>query len=312
MHIRGRIMKLTNHAALTILVTTFLSGCNANDPSGDLIRLGQNGNKQVLCEGADPNYYGFFGGGSGTKENPFLICTVDHYKAMGTDGSAGKYYKLTTDLDFSGETDFQRIALIDSFDGNNHKFKNITMRSQPGVGGIALFGQFASNLVGGRGELRNLVVENVKIEGGTRCEPAAVIALANWNGLISNVHVTGAIDMKSSSCKEGELYAEVGGLVGENASDIENASFEGSINGPTTVGGIAAINTGRILNSHTAGEFKGSSGVGGLIGVQVRPGAVAGSSSNSSSIANSHFGRFIGYDCSQDRTDLCQHDLTRH
>lgn len=304
-------MKLPHRVALIILITTLLSGCNASDPSDGLIRQGQNGNKQVLCEGGDPNYYGYFGGGRGTKEDPFLICTVDHYKAIGSEGTGRKYYKLTSDLDFSNETDFQKLAFAEDFEGNNHKFKNVTMRSKSGVGGIALFGQFVSYPGGGRGELRNLVVENVKIEGDTRCEPAAIIVLANWNGLISNVHVTGTIDMKSSSCERNELHAEVGGLVGENGSDIENSSFDGSIYGSTTVGGIAAINTGRILNSHASGEVKGTNGVGGLVGVHVRPGVLTGSSSDSYVSADSHFGRLIGYDCSKDRTDLCKYDLKR-
>lgn len=86
-----------------------------------------------------------FGGGSGTSNYPYLITNKSHITELsnnvaGGNPYVGKYFKLTTDLDFSGEEfvpigakiengilkDYSTFAGV--FDGDNHTVSNLTTK----------------------------------------------------------------------------------------------------------------------------------------------------------------------------------------
>ena len=115
------------------------------------------------------------------------------------------------------------------------------------------------NIIGYSGVVRNLRLEDVNVSGKT-----SVGALAGSNaGIISNVHVTGAVSGINN----------VGGLVGASTGDgyITGSSSRAGVSGRKTggkdVGGLAGISHGAIRASYVRGAVSGwADNTGGLVG----------------------------------------------
>ena len=67
--------------------------------------------------------------GTGTEQDPWKVESIEHLLNMSTKRSEGKYFKLTTDLDFNNYNDGifnSRIGFSNLvFDGDGHTIKNI-------------------------------------------------------------------------------------------------------------------------------------------------------------------------------------------
>ncbi len=213
-----------------------------------------------------------FGGGNGTQQDPFIISTSEHLRALSAaiNGAetflsgeeqiayAKAYYILGSDIDLGGEQfapigNVQANAFGGTFDGNDHKISNLSVTSVGGT--IGLFG----NTIGAT--IRDLTIENAVIKaGGMR---AAVLVARAQATTITNVTVSGSVegteslggivgiiageasiinDCKNYATIQGTLYGS-GGIVGDNVNAgffIENCENHGTVIGQYA-GGIIGL-----------------------------------------------------------------------
>ena len=139
----------------------------------------------------------------------YLINDVSDLKELlAFSQNASLKFKLTNDLDLSGESGFYIPYLAGQFDGNGHRIANLSLtssfRSQ-----VGLFGYLASG-----GVVTGVGAENVDITG-----QGAVGGLVGENdGTVSNSYATGKV----------AGYWSVGGLVGRigwNRGTVSNSHY---------------------------------------------------------------------------------------
>jgi len=106
---------------------------------------------------------------------------------------------------------------------------------------------------------RGYTIKNLKIdeEGSHR----ALFRYLEVPGVIRHLNVQGIVETSGSKI-------EIGGVVGVNRGVITGVSFNGQVNGLTSVGGIVGLNeaTGSILNSKAYGLITGEHYTGGIVG----------------------------------------------
>ncbi|MGM0445744.1 MAG: ankyrin repeat domain-containing protein [Bacillota bacterium] len=199
-----------------------------------------------------------FAGGSGTKEDPYLIETIEQLNNVRD--YEGSYFKQISDLDFNDDQEWEPIGeYVDSdnlgfngvYDGNNKTIKNLK---------DALFGSVDKNF-----KIKNLSLKNVNAKKG------AGLVYSNFGGTIKNIDVSGKI--------YGEKYDTAGGLAAFNTGIIKNCStsIEITTNEVDYIGGLVGENAGSVFNSHSVGklnvEGENSRFVGGLVGLQSMSGS---------------------------------------
>lgn len=182
--------------------------------------------------------------GSGTEADPYIIASVEDFNKVGEYNQnadqdfAGEYFKVTSDLDFTGKT-LTRIGQSGLFfkgiiDGQNHTVKNLTLQGAGGQGFI--FGTGAGS-----------VIKNLKFSGCTLTTTGQTngLVVVKMDGTLENVHV----DATCSSTQTGNK--EIGGLVGaiSPTSRIVNCSNAGSVTGLINVGGIFGVFSGTSLGA---------------------------------------------------------------
>lgn len=179
------------------------------------------GEFRVYCDAVS----GEFGGGAGTPEDPYLICTPDHLLAIDSDLTA--HYLLTRHLHMGG-VNFIPIGLGDAdgfsggFDGGGYSISNLA-NPDPNFERVGLFATVAQNAI-----VKNLVLRSSVLFG-----EGHVGSIAGINrGMISRVGVI-----------EGKVFATLyhgGGLVGTLAGSgmIKESFYVGTIGGDTNIGGI--------------------------------------------------------------------------
>jgi len=200
-------------------------------------------------------------GGTGTKDDPYLIGTAERLAELaaavnaGTEPS-GKYYKLTRDIDLniepwksgSGWMPIGNISatFMGSFNGNNHIIKNLYIDT-PSVNSVGLFGYvFAARI-------ENLSVTNVDVKGYYNTGGIAGNASSS---IIVNCHSSGSIN----------AYNGAGGIAGGiNYTTITNCHFSsdgttGIVSTGNNAGGIAGyVNTNcTITRCSAAGTVSGN------------------------------------------------------
>ena len=194
-----------------------------------------------------------------------LIKTADDLNNIrnNTDASGnitGKYI-LMNDIDLSSYANWDPIGDFDTdisftgtLDGNGYVVKNLTINrpTEDGVGLFAIIGDV--NTMSG-GEVKNLGLENVDVEGNN-----GAAGLADGNvGNIDNCYVIGDISGKDS----------IGGLVVQNFGTVSNSYTTGTVTANRyTTGGLVAHNeTGTVINSHSNAVVTGNYHTGGLVGL---------------------------------------------
>lgn len=187
-----------------------------------------------------------FGGGSGTKDDPYLIATEAHLRNISAANKLldGQYLRLTADIRLSGPwtpigRDYHSFGGI--LDGGGHTISQLTIRDA-GCDTIGLFG-----LVNHYGAIQNLTVE-------TSAEGIAVASRQASSGII----------------------------VGYNLGRIENCTARGLIQAGSVAGGIVGTNKGIVKNctnlaaievTGAPGQAAGASG-GGIAGINTTEHAV--------------------------------------
>jgi hypothetical protein len=211
-----------------------------------------------------------FGGGDGSPTNPFLICSIDQFKRVGSDDYINSDFILKTDINLKTESDFVPFnftgGYAGTFDGENHIIANYTYVSsfsnlQTSIE-VGLFRRIAT-----AGTVKNLTIRSFKMEGYDY-----VGALVGLNeGTISEVSV-------SSSSIVG--YDNVGGLVGYNMGSIANSLSAAKVIGMNAsiggVGGLVGYNFGgTITESASAGIVAASISAGGFVGTTASGGMIS-------------------------------------
>ena len=220
--------------------------------------------------------------GDGTKDNPFLIYTVDDLQAMKDNLTA--HYALANDIDASateewnGGTGFEPVGddedrFTGSLDGRNYTITGLFI-DRPSSNYV---GQFGSIGPGG-------LVINVGLLVVDSTGQDYVGGLVGINdGSVSNCYVTGSVSGTDSvgglvgfnrgrieNCHSGGNVSSdwnVGGLVGQNiGGSISNCSATGSVSGGGTVSGLVGANSGPVENCYATGSVSGNDYLGGLVG----------------------------------------------
>lgn len=244
--------------------------------------------------------------GSGTVDDPFIICSAETLNAIGNNPDDwSKHFILTADIDLSGYTgsEFNAIGswqqqqpFTGVFDGRNHVISNLTRETFGTISG-GLF-----DLVDGHSTLiSDVVLLDVAVicpqgasvgplvgilDGGTvencRIERATVVGEAVVGGLIGRVW--GA---RVQRCYSEDVFVSgdwlVGGLIGSNVEGrIQGCYSISSVEGEQGfVGGLLGSNNGgHVENCYAVASVRGQYEVGGLIGD-------SGSASSSGSVIDS-------------------------
>ena len=208
-----------------------------------------------------------YSGGTGTEADPYLISSVDDWKALaaavnsGTDYS-GKYFKQTADLDMSNVSDIKPVGIYEapfagSYDGDGFKISNAAIQGVTVVIAPEAFGgSFKISMtvagvfgfVAGDCSISNLNVEQLTVNAAEGTEGSMFMTFAG--GLIAladSCTVTNCSVSKSSITTTGfQTYS--GGVVGYASADGNSnmtsafskcASENNSINSSAAAGGFA-------------------------------------------------------------------------
>ena len=195
-----------------------------------------------------------YGGGTGSKNFPFIIQTRAHLEKLATKVNSGVtyegyYFLVANDIDlttepwtpigrFTSATDIKPFKGY--FDGGNHVIDNLTIQSTQ-IGAAGLFAMVLG------GELRNIILTNVNIERPINADAysfaGAVVARANY-AIIENCEArSGSIITGSSNVNAGIAGALAGGTMSNciNRLDITsstgaNTNYNGGIVGRVEAG----------------------------------------------------------------------------
>ena len=215
-----------------------------------------------------------YGGGNGTKENPYIISYYDQLLRLSEQGASG-YFKQIEDIKFPSDIERKPIdtkkigrgyenKAYDFFvyDGGNFKIKNLR-----GNGG--LFGNISGATI------KNVNIEDANIKAseyenvGLLCNEVSSYSFPSVDG--ARYYATG--NSKILNCSvlkskiDGEGAKNIGGICGYGGAISDCYASEISIDGGEVVGGIvgnACTVSGCLANGiTTSGEIKSAGGISG-------------------------------------------------
>ena len=202
-----------------------------------------------------------YAGGTGTKEDPYLISTPEELARLST-CQAPAYYKLIRDIDL-GQYPWKPISRFTGvLDGDSHKIYNLTItkESHEHCGLIAFadgaeihnlrmencsiqnvdtkdYGIISTNVGLLVGIGWNCTIRDCEIDGSIqyRFENAGsnmglVIGAADCDTVISNVHANGSLDVRTENGGL-QVGGVIGGVIGlvRNVCLMEQSSFSGTM-----------------------------------------------------------------------------------
>ncbi|WP_265445115.1 GLUG motif-containing protein [Acetivibrio straminisolvens] len=213
---------------------------------------------------------GNFGGGDGTKLNPYLVEDAQDLWAVRNNLSA--HYKQTADIDLNVYSTGEgwipigqaTVEFTGVYDGDNYEIRNLWSASLAGHGG--LFGRANG------AKFKNINLRNVIIVSATENYMGGLVGYAEnmTEDSIYNCHVSGVVNESNSS------KTHIGGVVGYcsgSGVSINKCSFEGIIKssqyGLGYIGGICGHCNTSIKNSYSLGNIVAPSVnyLGGLCGL---------------------------------------------
>ena len=208
----------------------------------------------------DENISGFLRG-SGTVNDPYLISSPEQLDAIRD--NLEKHFKLVSDIDlsnYSTNNGWEPIGnyyedknhdlykpFTGTFNGNGYKIKNLYI-NRPDENNVGLF-----SFVGEKGEVKNVYLENIYIEGNNN---VGGLAGTNFGEKINNISLKGEITGSNT----------IGGLFGFNSSILKNIDVDINITGEDNIGGLIGNNIGDISGAIVNGNVFGNYRVGGVIG----------------------------------------------
>lgn len=227
--------------------------------------------------------------GRGTEDEPYLIRTAKDLENVRQHPQA--CFRVENPIDLTGVL-FEPIGsemapFTGIFDGNNQVISNLTIQKDESSQNLGLFGVLY------KARVRNVVLQNASVTGGTRLGLLAGVAKEgedenNQNAAcaIGNCHVSGTITGLGQENSSKKTY--MGGLVGWNQgnslkndgtdhtyfySAIDSSSANVTVSGGAediqingVAGGLTGCNDGIIRSSYAAGNITGGTLAGGLTG----------------------------------------------
>lgn len=212
---------------------------------------GSNPGKNIVADNCDLNSSPF-GGGVGSQNNPYLICSPSHLQNINTlatentpaANQAQKYFQIVTDMDMTNVTYFSLSVFNGTLDGGNHSIKN--------------YSNILPLITVNNGTIQNIKVQNANIQGGTK--GAILVGTNQTRGKIINASVQG--NLQSSYM--------TGGICGVNLGTIQESTSTVTINSFYAVGGLCGVNLGMILGSGSEGSVTCNQNYcGGLLGQNI-------------------------------------------
>lgn len=156
----------------------------------------------------------------------------------------------------------------------NNSYSSGTISGSGWVGGLVgynTYGNISNSYATG-----NVIGSNFNVGGLVGANDNSTINDSYSTGNVSaNGQAGGLVGVNSVSCTISTSYATgsvngtgnyVGGLVGNNASIINNCYATGNVTGNTYIGGFAGYNSSTISTSYSIGNVNGSTSVGGFVG----------------------------------------------
>ena len=259
-----------------------------------------NATETVTAEGT---ILGYYAGGSGSENDPYLIANAKQLDNVRYNLDA--HFKLINDIAFS-DGDFAEggqfyndgkgwepigfdsaSAFEGTFDGNGYLIRNLYIRNMSYSDVVIYAGVFGFN----KGTLKNLYLNNFSITVGSADITAYAGSVAGYNtgiiencsnesskissdyaggivavsiGTIKNCYNTGSVEAKGTG------YNYAGGLVGTNGGTIEDCYNVGIISSLYSAGGVAGRNQSIISGCYNIGNVTVSSDsisiAGGIVG----------------------------------------------
>jgi PGF-pre-PGF domain-containing protein len=170
--------------------------------------------------------------GSGTNADPYVITNASELQAMEDD--LGAHYELGADIDASNTSQWNDGSGFDPI-GNS------SLNSEG----------FSGSLDGNDKTVTGLVINRPDEDD------VGLIGAADTPATISGISSKHTIVNGSKN---------VGGLVGENAASVQDATATGSVNGSKFVGLLIGDNSASVQDATATGSVNGSRVVGGLVG----------------------------------------------
>ena len=197
-----------------------------------------------------------FKNGTGTSSDPYLIENYDDMKklsAVTKTQTEKKYYKLTTDLNYSNKHYYmvgtKKQPFKSVLDGGAHTLSNIGVYGYDYVG---LFGYVGGINSTNYATIVGLNVENTNVSGNSYV--GGIAGYANSYTTINEVTVSGNI-------KGNGDY--VGGIIGSSQSytNLTGAIVNANVEGNNYVGGLAGGGKSTYSGIVESGEIKGTNNV---------------------------------------------------
>ena len=203
-----------------------------------------NENTITFCNLSRAGIYKIPWEGAGDETNPYLIKSTtdldDMAKYVNKGFVGSQYFKLSNDLDYTGNTGFVPIGYSSNFfsgtlDGDGHVIKGIVYNPNnidpQTFDGIGLFGDLV-------GTVKNIKLYNCKFGGGY--VNGAVAEFLRTGGTIDNCIVADCTI--SSDGGNGGIVGYLNGLDDVNKTTIKNCTVTNStIEGSGSLGGIASF-----------------------------------------------------------------------
>ena len=240
----------------------------------------------------------FYGGGSGTENDPYLIFTAEQLNNIGLPACDwDMHFKLMADIDLSAYSDTAfniigngAIEFSGVFGGNGYTVSNFTF-SSTGVDSVGFFGYVGENAeikdlglidpnvdggtaiyVGGLagtayGTIANCWIEGGTVFGGVGGGGVSTLPYGGVGGLVGYAYGT-ISDCRVDGGTVSGSDSRIGGLVGRNSGLITKSSASASVvaNG-RHIGGLVGRNEGTISNCYSTGSVSGGQfEIGGLVG----------------------------------------------
>lgn len=227
---------------IAVLASSLLACCAVSDtPAIDVAKTAPETARSDAATTCDPKLAPF-GGGTGSAADPYLLCSLAHWEAIGAPRDLS--YRLAADLDFATG----RARVVQRFyghlEGAGHTLSNV--RADGTQKALALIHE-------NHGVIENLNVVSAEMKA------AAVLVYEN-RGILDRLTVSGKVT--------GTVLDHTGGIAAQNIGLIMRSRFTGDVSGSSAVGGIAGYNYGVIHDVDVDGNMRGGSmGVGGVAGL---------------------------------------------